>query len=301
LFFVGFVVLLWNPQRPAPIAIGAVLVMLLALSSAFGLLLAPLAVVRVIALGRDRGRVIPLAFLAGAVVEVVAMAVAHNRQTYHTFLPGWIGRSYATVVAGQGFFGSGQQPAYAVVIAVLAALVLVAVSGRLRPAGIAALVMAYSVGCYAVLMVLSNDAGSGRYQVPPFLLLAYAVTVLLDAGLPDARQSEQVHVAGQRRLASPPRVAALVVCAVLAWCMTWTVADHWNDVGDPRRQQPTWSGALATARTECGHGAHTVRIPITPKGWSVPLTCAQVGSSHHHKPHSEGGLVVRGQHATSAT
>jgi len=42
MFFVAFVVLLWNPRRPVPIAVGAVSVALIALTSPFGLLLVPL-------------------------------------------------------------------------------------------------------------------------------------------------------------------------------------------------------------------------------------------------------------------
>jgi hypothetical protein len=40
MFFVAFIVLLWNPRRPVPIVVGAVSVVLLALTSPFSLLLA---------------------------------------------------------------------------------------------------------------------------------------------------------------------------------------------------------------------------------------------------------------------
>jgi hypothetical protein len=291
MFFVAFVVLLWNPRRPAPIAVGALSVLLLALTSPFGLLLAPLAVVRVIALGRDRGRVIPLAFLAGVAVQGVAMAVVHDRRTSSAFVPGAIARRYAAFIAGQGFFGAQhplpwQRLGTAVVIAVLAALALVAASGRLRPAAIAALAMAYSAGYFAVLIVLTGGAGEwgfrNRYEVGPFLLLAYAVTVLLDAGLPGAagHWAGRARTAGRPRLASLPRFAALVLCAVLAVPLAWTVGTSW-DVRDPWRQQPTWSAALATARAECAQATRTVRVPIAPPhtahDWHVTLTCAQLG------------------------
>jgi hypothetical protein len=284
MFFVAFVVLLWNPRRPAPIAVGAVSVLLLALTNPFGLLLAPLAVVRVVALGRDRGWAIPLAFLAGVAVQGVAMAVVRDRQTSSAFLPGKIERNYAAFIAGQGFFGA-QHPlpwlllGTGVAIAVLAALVLVAASGRLRPSAVAALAMAYSAGYFAVLMVLTGGAGKwgffNRYTVGPFLLLAYAVIVLLDAGLG--------RTAGRRALASLPRLAALTLCAALAWSLAWTVSTSWN-VRQPWRQQPTWAAALATARAECGRAAQTaqaVQVPITPPNtayhWHVTLTCAQLG------------------------
>jgi len=290
MFFVAFVVLLWNPRRPAPIAVGAVFVVLLALTTPFGVLLVPLAVVRVIVLGRDRGWVIPLAFLAGVAVQGVAMAVVGGRKTSSTFLPGMIERSYAAFIAGQGFLGTRDPLPWlrlgtAVVLAVLAALVLVAASGGLRPFVIAALAMAYSVGYFAVLTVLAGGPRGGaffnRYHVGPFLLLAYAVTVLFDAGLPGAgRRAGQARTADQRRLASLPRSAALVLCAVLAGSLALTVGTRWH-IRDPWRQQPTWSGALATARAQCGRAARTVQVPITPPStaynWHVTLTCAQLG------------------------
>ena len=72
-------------------------------------------------------------------------------------------------------------------ITMLAALVLVALSGRPRQFALAALALVYSAGYYAVLIVLSNvtHGGPGRYYVVSFLLLAYAVTVLLDSVLRD--------------------------------------------------------------------------------------------------------------------
>lgn len=291
MFFAAFVVLLWNPRRPVPIAVGAVSVVLLALTTPFGLLLAPLAVVRVAALGRDRGWVIPLAFLAGVAAQGVAMAVVHDRQTASVILPGKIERNYTAFIAGQGFFGAQhplpwQRLGTAVVIAVLAALVLVAASGRLRPFAVAALAMAYSAGYFAVLMVLTGGGGSwgflNRYSVGPFLLLAYAVTVLLDAALPGGagRRAGQARTAGQRRLAGIARFAALALCAVLASSLAWTTGTTWN-VRDPWRQRPTWSTALATARAECGGAAGTVQLPIAPPNtafhWHVTLTCAQLG------------------------
>jgi hypothetical protein len=291
MFFVAFVVLLWNPRRPVPIAVGAVSVVLIALTSPFGLLLVPLAMVRVIAVGRDRSRVIPLAFLAGVAAQAVCMVFAGGRKTSSAILPGMIEQRYAAFIAGQGFLGARyslpwQQLGDAVLIAVLAALVLIAASGALRPFGLAALALAHSAAYFAVLMTLTDGANQGyalRYNLGPFLLLAYAVTVLLDAGLrADADGwAGQARSADLRHLARLPRLAALVLCTVLAGSLAWSVTTSWN-LREPRRQQPTWSGALANARAECGRGARTVQVPITPpntgQSWHVALTCAQLGT-----------------------
>jgi hypothetical protein len=286
MFFVAFVVLLWNPRRPVPIAVGAVSVVLLALTSPFGLMLAPLAVLRVIALGRDRGLVIPLAFLPGVAVQTVALAMGRGRPFSSAFRPGLIERRYAAFVAGQGFFGARyylpwQPLGNAVVIALLAALVLVAASGRLRPFALAALAMAISGVHFVLLSVLTADSNSGRYSLGSLLLLAYTVTVLFDAGLlGGGRWTGRVGTASKRRLAGLARFAALLLCAVLTGCLAWSVTTTWP-LKDPRRQQPTWSGALANARAECSRGARSVQVPITPpntkQNWHVTLTCAQLG------------------------
>lgn len=169
-------------------------------------------------------------------------------------------------------------------IAALAALVLVAASGRPRQFALAALALVYSVGYFTVLIILSGlvNQGSDRYNVGSFLLLAYAVTVLLDSVLRGgaALWTSRIRTAAQRRLAGVPRFAALLVCAALAGCLAWSVTTSWN-VTHRDREHPTWSGALASARAECSHGARTAWIPITPSGalrWHVTLTCSELGN-----------------------
>jgi hypothetical protein len=132
-----------------------------------------------------------------------------------------------------------------------------------------------------MMLTYGVDHGYGlRYNLGPFLLLAYAVTVLLDAGLPGASRWTGHIRAGRRHLAALPRLAALILCAVLAGSLAWSVTTAWN-LREPRRQHPTWSGALAGARAECGRGARTVQVPIAPAStrqhWHVTLTCAQLG------------------------
>ena len=323
LFFVAVVVLLWNPRHPVPIAAGAVTVLLLALSSPFGVLLMPIAVARIAVLPSDRGTVIPLTALAGVALQSVNIAIANGRpDTYSAIVPGPIAKFYAKYVAGNGFFGirypvPWPQPGTTVVIAVVAALVLVAASGRLRQLAVAVLALAYSVGFFAVLMVLSGadtgQYGPPRYFVGPFLLLAFAVTVLFDAvlgggaawragwsgwpgwpewpewpgwsGWPGLRGGSAVRLRFPRlrltrlRLTGVSRFAAVLLCAALAGCLVWSVGTSWH-VTFAARRQPTWSAALASGHARCEHGARTasVRItPHTPPYWHVTLTCAQLG------------------------
>jgi hypothetical protein len=146
----------------------------------------------------------------------------------------------------------------------------------------------YSVGYFAVLIVLSGvvRGGPGRYYVGSFLLLAYAMLVLLDSVLRGGTVlwASRAHSAAQRRIAGISRFAALFVCATLVGCLAWSITTSWN-VTNADRQQPTWSAALASARAKCSHGARTAWIPITPRHgalpWHVTLSCAQLGVAKH--------------------
>jgi hypothetical protein len=277
MFFVTIVVLMWNPRRPAPIAAGLLTVALTTLTNPFGLLLAPLAVVRIATFGRSRGSLIPLVTLASSAVEMAAMAMIGGRQTYYTIMPGSVARIYAASVAGPGFFGSRPHLPWlalgtAVVVATVVALMLVAASGRLRESAIAAVMLAYSGAYFLAPVVVSGMplryGGGNRYFVGPMLLLAYAVIVLLDSTLRGDR------VVGW---AEGSRLIAVVVCAALVACLAWSTAASWR-VRNPHRLTPSWSAALASAHVKCSHGAHAVHLRITPptRIWAVVLTCAQV-------------------------
>lgn len=294
MYFAGMIVLLWNPRRPLPITVGTVTVVLLTLTSPFGLLLAPLAVTRIAVLGRGRDSMIPLALLVGTVTQSTGMAILHGRQVYSVMQVVTIGKLYEEHVAGQGFFGiridlpSEAPQGAAVVIAMLTALVFVTASGRLRQATLAALALTCSVGYFAVLLVVNGnyeeDHYPGRYDVVPFLLLVYAVTVLLDSLLPRSERqwATWLHGAAQRPcLEDVLRFVPLLTCAALIICLAWSVAASWQ-VPNSARQRPTWPAALANGRATCGHGARTARIPITPRWprhyWHVTLPCADLTS-----------------------
>jgi hypothetical protein len=289
MYFVAIIVLLWNPRRPAAIAIGTITVVLLTLTNPFGFLLLPIAVIRIFVFARDRGSVIPLGTLAGTAVQSAVMLTSHTRNTSSVVALGAIWGLYEQYIAGPVLSGArtvtGQRPGTEVLIASLTALALVAASGRLRECAIATLAMVYSIGFFAVLMVLSNQDVqiqyiSTRYFIGPFLLLAFALIVLLDSVLPGgAAQSARDGATSVRpRPADAARRAAVVVCALLTCCLVWSVTTSWSTT-NPSRQRPTWSAALATARAKCDQGARIVRVPITPVNWYVTLTCAEWGVS----------------------
>jgi hypothetical protein len=284
MFVVAIVVLMWNPQRPTPIAAGLLTVALTTLTNPFGLLLVPLAVVRIATLGRSRGTLIPLVTLAGSAVEMAAMAIVGGRQSYYTIMPGSLARGYVDFVAGAGFFGIRPHLPWlalgtAVVVAAVVALMLVAASGRLRQSAVAAVVLAYSGAYFLAPVVLSGMTlgygGGNRYFVGPMLLLAYAVIVLLDSTLRGDRVVGWAE--GFRLRVDAFRLTAAVVCAALVACLAWSTAASWR-IRNPHRLTPTWSAALASAHVKCSHGAQTVHLRITPptRIWVVVLTCAQV-------------------------
>jgi hypothetical protein len=294
MYFVAVLVMLWNPRRPGAIAVGTVTIVLLTLTSPFGILLAPLAVVRIIVLGRDRGSVIPVAALAGTIVETVDSVLNGSRQTYTTVLPGKLVHNYLFNVAERGFFGAHYQiAAYEtvgaiVVVAVVAAIALAGVARKARQCALAVLILAYSIGYYAVVLVLSGTftghSTGDRYYVGPFLLLAYAMVVAFDAAITadGPLRGGFARFGGFPRGGSVPRLTAAVLCAALTGCLAFSVVTDWYS-HEKDRQSPTWAASLASARAWCASqpGDKAVRLRITASHpavpWYVTLNCSQVG------------------------
>ena len=107
MFFVTIVVLMWNPQRPAAIPAGLLTVTLTTLTNPFGLLLAPLAVVRIATLGRSRGTLIPLATLGNSDRRVRPWPLsAGARRTTRSCPAAWRGSTLPPLPA-QGFSAFG--------------------------------------------------------------------------------------------------------------------------------------------------------------------------------------------------
>jgi hypothetical protein len=278
LFPTAVVVLLWNPRRPLPITVGAVTVLLATMSSPFGVLLVPIAVLRAVVFLRNRGTVIPLAALAGFSIQTFIMATTSGRKSYDTVLVGTLIHLFVHGVAGQGFFGTRYHVAWSILGAVVVLLVgvlwvLVALMGSWRQLAVASVSLIYSLGYFAALVVLSGmtigKPGGARYFIGSLLLMAFAVVVLLDGAL--RRQS-------QFRWSAYCRPVALAACAVLLVSLSYSTATSWR-APDPARSTPTWSSALNTARRHCSDGAARVAVPITPVSihhWKVVLSCSQV-------------------------
>ncbi len=279
MFFVAFAVLLWNPRRPVPIAVGVVTVAFTTLSSPFGLLLVPVAIVRALVFMRNRAVVIPLCTLAGVGIQALIMAYAGGRQPYGTVLMGRLTRLFIVGVTGLGFFGTRYQVAWmtlgsVVAIAVAAAWVLIAIMGLLRQFAVASLALIYSLGYFAAPVVLGGMSvrQAPRYFVGPLLLIVFAVAILLDGAL---------SLQNRFRWTGYCRPAAVILCTGLLACVGHAAVTSWR-TPDPYRATPTWSAALTAARAQCSRGASSATLPITPitpvsaLHWTVVLSCSQI-------------------------
>jgi hypothetical protein len=228
-----------------PIAVGAVTVAFTTLSSPFGLLLVPIAVVRALVFRRNRAAVIPLCTLAGVGIQALIMAYASGRQSYYTVLVGRLTRLFIVGVTGLGFFGARYQVAWmalgtVVAIAVAVAWALIAVMGRPRQFAVASLALIYSLGYFAAPVVLSGMSASQstRYFVGPQLLIVFAVVILLDGAL---------SLQNRFRWTGYCRPVAVILCTGLLACVGHAAVTSWR-TPDPYRATPTWSAALAAAR-----------------------------------------------------
>ena len=214
LFFAAVVVLLWNPRRPLPIAIGVVTVLFATMSSPFGILLIPLAGMRLLVFLASRASAIPVAALAGFGMQTLIMAGATGRTSYTTVVPGKLTSLFVSGVVGQGFFGARYSAPWSAlgavaVIAIAAAWALVVATGRLRSFTAASVTLVYALVFFAVPVVLDGmtigQPPAYRYYVGPLLLIVFAVTVMLDGACAGRITSTGPRPTGRYRRCCAPR------------------------------------------------------------------------------------------------
>ena len=278
-------VLLWDPGTRAGLVLGAVVLIATATSSPFAVLLLPLALLR-LAIVRGRSGWVPFAALAsGVLVQVAAMLSAPERVLNPETNPVRIGVWYVGHVLAPALFGEvlvGESKTVTVRMLALglvtcAALVLLILAtrraelGRVRP--FAATCALGSVALY-VVMVGSSGIATGRYTVPPVLLLVLAVAAVFDALL-----STRMHPAC---LPGRPRVATSALALFLAvLAIGWAVS---LPIFGGRDDSVRWSSELRTATSSCpgedlsgsSQRAATATLPISPPGWSMTLPCRAV-------------------------
>ena len=270
LIYAAFWVLLWKPEQPWEIAAGAITVLLAGASDPLTVLLAPVAVLRILSVRGVRHHLITAAWGAGLLLQAAGIALGH---AHRNFLPplqparviGW----YLFDVVGRAIFGTqllgdphtlrGKILA-AVAVLGLGALAAIAIrAGVLRQRPLAAVAVLMSVVTFAVPVVLTGIS-TPRYSVVPVLLLVTAVACALDRPLPATA-------------AGPLRAAGIAAIALLA--VVWTVE---FPVHNARSNGVQWPTELARAQLTCGQGSANAEIPIAPPGWEMEVACPDLVS-----------------------
>jgi hypothetical protein len=281
LMFAAFWVLLWRPRHPLALATGALVVFLAGASDPLTILLAPLAVVRLVVLRGWRDRLFSVAFAAGLLPQLAAIALGSGDRQFSLVvnpmkLAGW----YAYHVVAQGMFGGRLVSDSGALAAILAGLALLLVgsaatlvlqgrAGDRTP--IIALAGAMSV-LFFVAPVMLAGVSAPRYAVVPVLLLYSAFACLLDAGLRDVP-------AGVWRRVQLATLTVVVLAAGTSYLSP-----------GPRANGPRWDAELNRATATCPPAPvpTVISVPIPPVGWNVPLTCRVLNESQARTRTSAG-------------
>lgn len=259
LLYAAFWAVVWEAPSRWEAATAAAVVAAAVLSDPFALVLAPVVVLRVVALGR-RADAAVLAFAASAVAQVAGtLGATGQRQLGEEAEVALVPFRFAVDVFGRGLAGdrlvgeSGLSARGAAVAAVVAAgLAGVAWARRgvlRRRAALVAVLAVVSVAYFAAPVALSGISAP-RYAFAPALLAVAALVVLLDGAALD-------------------RTAAAAL-ALVAAC--WVVGlPSYNE----RDERPAWDEALAAAARSCTAGGRA-DVAVLPRGMSARLACDDV-------------------------
>ncbi len=270
-----FWALLWRNAPRVPIAI---FVFLAAVSSPLVFILAPIAVARLFLSRKE----VPITFLAGLVVQAVAMVFATRTPYSHDEVdPVQVLLASLLRVPVVAFTGSERvsefYPAHGnltILLALLVAAVPMAAglrfgdrAGRMLVLVSAAYSVIVIVACLVlnwthVLQVQAPDVvmAAQRYSIAPCLFLFTAIFVGLDAT--PSKTWERAVVGGSRYL-----VGIAVVVSVFA---------HLQNPKTVLKGTP-WDESLARARAECATGVPQVELEQEPKGWFFVVPCHSLG------------------------
>jgi len=275
LFVVAFWAVIWRPQSSAGRAVGVVMVVLAGLSNPVTLLLAPLAVARLVVDVPVIDKAVPgLLLLLGAVQAAVMVgpgsAAAGERPemgslaevTANRFAGGTLfgHEIHADLYASFGLWVAG----FAVVV--LAGLLVAALWSWHRPQGVVgAFALLLAPVLFAALVYVRGTAdplvwtadyqgiAGARYSVGPALLVASALALLAAVW-------------------RPRPIIGLVLVALL---MVVVVVDF-RPVND-RSAGPRWSEEIAAAELVCGQpDPPEVAQPNYPPGWDVRIPCSRL-------------------------
>ena len=277
--FAAFWLLIWRPATTWGACLGALLIFTTCLSTAAAFFLAPIALLRAVAI-RDRndGLIVGAFGLALAIQLPVTALSDENVSTYFwtdniftTFLQRVVNGSVLGIeLGGSAWADWGWTFLIAISIAVaifLAVLALRASSGRLFAAvTIVTSVTMFFVTSYSRALgdsmtwppEIYNNVG-GRYALVPVLLLISAALALLDS----------------RRASGGRLVAVIATIAVLLV----SVAYSFDVKAAPDRGGPKWKASVDAAAAQCeAKGLTEAPVLTAPEGWSMTVSCEHLES-----------------------
>lgn len=285
LLFASFWLLLWRPATTSAIVAASLLLAITALSAGLGILLLPLAVLRLLAGPRGRDSLPAWLFCSALALQLAATQTPALHSGSGS--PSTVATVFAQRVVIVALFGhriGGTLWArYGLWCMAIAGMVLVAVvfmGVLVRGAGTRWLVLlcaGYAFAFFAASAVLRSAApamlwhagmwhiAGSRYSYVPVLLVYSLIAAVLDACPPTRGGAAKLLPAGAR-------LGTLVVLLVAV------VGDFrlWND----RTSGPSWSETVHRARDACsGDSAPEVTFPIAPENWTVTIPCRELHSN----------------------
>jgi hypothetical protein len=275
LLYGAFWALLW---RDAPRVLVGLFVFLAAVSSPLVFILAPIALVRLFLPRKE----VPIAFLAGLVVQAIAMIFATRTPYSHDAVdPVQVLLASLLRVPVVAFTGServsdfypAQGNALIVVTLLIAALPIVAGLRFGDRAGrtLALTAVAYSVIVIVACLVLNWThvlqvqapevvMAAQRYSIAPCLFLFTAIFVGLDA-TPEVTWGRAL-VSGSRYL------IGIIIVVSFFWYL--------QEKGAVLKGVP-WDESVAKARAACSAGAQEARLEHEPQDWFFVVPCDSLG------------------------
>jgi hypothetical protein len=282
MLFACFWLLLWRPRTNRGAALGAVFIALTALSNPGVWFLAPLAVLRAVAIRDRRDLTIVGAYFAASCVQLLALA----RSSYEAIEPVWTADIWTVLlqrvvdgsVFGLRLGGFGWEHfGWPFLIVLSACVALALIYGFVRATAKGRVFTAIAVPLALALFVISvyqravgepmlwpahaYFGAAGRYSIVPVLLLISVAMMLVEHHSRAARRSR------------PWAVGAVLTLTMVSVAVSFPAGDT------AARGTPTWDAALDVAAGECARGATTVSIPVSPPGFAVQVACADVPAS----------------------
>ncbi|MDP8929931.1 MAG: hypothetical protein M3O70_15525 [Actinomycetota bacterium] len=284
LLFASFWLLLWRPATTTGVVSASLLLVTTALSAGLGILLLPLAVLRLLAGPRGRDQLPPWLFCSAVALQLVATqtpALPPSSANPSTVVAVFAQRVGIVALAGHRVGGTlwarygWRWMATAAVMLVAVVVVGVVFQGS-RRRWLVLLCAGYAFAFFAASAVLRGGApamlwpwgmwhlAGARYSYVPVLLVYSLVAAVLDAR-PLTRGGASKH------LPAGAQLGTLVVLLVAV------VGDFrvWND----RTSGPSWSDTVHQARDACGGNGGEVTFAIAPDNWTVTIPCRELHSN----------------------